>query len=123
MSKNADAFISPCVHTFIFDEVYELFSIEALNWLSIDQINYAGDGKFLTGDYAGKPPFYALDPRLWLRSNEAYGRFLKLCHKDKLHAIELLAKPNGMTIIAGRRSSFVLKSLRIRNNLIESHGR
>ena len=119
LSKNADAFLNPHVLTFTFKEAANLFRDSNIDWVSIEQINLRESGYFISLRQEGRGTFWMLNVKSLLNSEVAYGYYLNLSKMDKLRIIELVAKPTGFTIFAGKSRSIAQDSKRIRGNRVD----
>ena len=122
LSKNADAFLNPQVLTFTFKEAINLFRDLELAWASIEQINFDESGYIISLQGQGREPFWMLDIKSLLNSETAYKYYQRLDKIDKLRVIELITKPRGFTIFAGKHKSIAMISKRIRTSCIKFRG-
>lgn len=118
LSKDADAFLNPQVVPFTFKEAMDLFRNSNLEWVSVEQINYRESGYFISLQEDSTTPFWMLDVRDLLNARTAFEYYQSLSAIDKLHIIELIARPTGFTIFAGMHNSMALGSKRIKENCI-----
>ena len=115
--KNADAYIHPLVSPYTFKEAIELFKNCGMDWCAIDQINCEEKGYFICLDQ-DESIEWVLDVGKHFNNPNAYKYYLELDKMDKLHIIELLTKPTGFTIFAGKDSSINKISERTKKNII-----
>jgi len=119
LSKDADAFLHPQWMTFTFQEAIELFKNPHLDWVSIEQIVGEDTKSFILElNQSNAKFFWILDIKSLLKSEKAYKYYQNLSIIDRLQIIELMAKPTGFTLIAGKSNSIALQSKRIRENSI-----
>ncbi len=120
LSKDADAFLHPHVMPYTFDEASMLLKDCGFEWVSVEQINMEGKGYFIGLGESRKVPKWILDINELLDSRKAQEYYEKLSKKDKLHVVELIAKPTGFTIFAGKSKAVNLLGSRTRGNLINA---
>jgi ubiquinone/menaquinone biosynthesis C-methylase UbiE len=119
LSKDADAFLHPHWMTFTFQEAIELFKNPYLDWISIEQIVGEEIGSVILAlNPFNAKPFWVLDIKSLLKSEKVYRYYQNLNIVERLQIIELMAKPTGFTLIAGKSNSIALHSNRIRENSI-----
>jgi ubiquinone/menaquinone biosynthesis C-methylase UbiE len=122
LSRDADAFLNPLVSTFTFEKAIELFGDSGLDWVSITHINFQEQGYFIALEEVARRAFWVLDVKTLLGSEMAYKYYQGLSKMDKLRVIELMAKPVGFTVVAGKESSQGLSAKRIREDYIDIKG-
>lgn len=118
-SIDADAYMHPIVNAYRFKEAIELFADADVDWVAANAVNMPersvlinleevdsglSDLVLKTGDLFDSPLLV-----------ESYRSVDKLA---KLAVIELILKPTGLTVIAGKNSSFLKFGKRIEGNLV-----
>lgn len=106
LSADADAYMHPIVHAYRFGEAMELFRESGVEWVAVHGINTPEGMKLLDlegVDETGRD--------LCLRAEDLFPgdalrrRFDALSPGDRLRVVELMTKPTGFTILAGRGES------------------
>jgi SAM-dependent methyltransferase len=119
LSISADAFMHPIVNAYRFEEAMTMFRECAVDWVAINGINTKGSMKLV--DLAQVEEYgRALciqDPELF-EEESLLSRYRALSKIDRLKIIELMTKPTGFTLLAGRKDSFRKLGKRIEGNLI-----
>lgn len=116
--KDADAFLNPYVRTYDFEELMLLVKTSGFDWFVVEQINYENQGYILNLEDDSNFPFWMFNPKNYLKSDKAYEYYRQLNKIDRLHVIELLVKPTGFTIFAGKKAAIGTMPERIRKNMI-----
>lgn len=121
LSINADAFMHPIVNAYRFNEAMAMFKTCDVDWVAINGINTAHTMRLIDlrqVEEKGRD-LCLLDSELF--STEALISLYQSIPKvEQLKVIELLLKPTGFTIMAGKKNSFERLSHRIAGNLIRS---
>jgi SAM-dependent methyltransferase len=119
LSINADAFMHPIVNAYRFDEAMAMFETCDVDWVAINGINTLKTMKLIDLMQVEE-----LGRELCLWDTELFeeeylrGLYRSLSKVDKLKVIELLTKPTGFTVMAGKNDSFKKLGSRIVGNLI-----
>ncbi|MCC7485376.1 MAG: class I SAM-dependent methyltransferase [Burkholderiales bacterium] len=119
-SMNVDAYLHPIVHAYRFDEAFDMLWRAGMDWAAVHGVNLGRTSKLL--DPAGAAEAGA---RMFcLRADELFSspailqRYARLSPRDKLRAIELAARPNGFSMIAGRTDTRPLFDARLRGGAL-----
>ena len=119
LSINADAFMHPVVNAYRFDEAMAMFKDCNVEWVSINNINTRGTMKLVDLMQVEE---LAHDLCLWDSDLFAEPALIELYRSltkvDQLRVIELVMKPTGFTILAGKKDSFNKLGTRIASNSI-----
>lgn len=119
LSIDADAFMHPIVNAYRFDEAMAMFKTCGVDWVAVNGINTLKTMKLIDlmqVEELGQE-LCLWDTGLFEEESliELYRSLTKI---DQLKVIELLTKPTGFTILAGKQDSFKKLGSRIRGNLI-----
>lgn len=121
LEGNTDAFLNPIVYAYRLLEALDMCAHAGCTWGTVDMLNLPGKGKFV--NLAGIDDPLVGDMSLGVADlfeaqslREAYGRLSK---RERLRAIELVLKPTGFFILAGKGQAQYRLSERLRGNLIE----
>lgn len=118
-SLDVDAFLHPIVNAYRFHESVEMFrEIIGIDWIAINGINFESNSKLIDLKQVDCESNFCLKEKEFIINNEILSSYKKSNDMDKLKIIELILKPNGFTIIAGKNDSVHKCSRRIQNNLI-----
>jgi SAM-dependent methyltransferase len=117
LSQDADAVMHPIVNAYRFDEAMAMFAGCGVEWVAINGINTPGGMKLVDlaeVEEAGRPFC------LWSADLFQEEPLRELYHArpplDRLRAVELLAKPTGFTVMAGKGGSPRRLAPRIQGN-------
>lgn len=114
LSADADAFMHPIVHAYRFGEAMSLFQGSGVDWVAVNGLNTSDAMKLVDLDgVEDEGRAFCLRPEDLFESDELRRRFGALPRMDRLRAIELMAKPTGFTLVAGRGDSLARLALRV----------
>lgn len=119
LSINVDAFMHPIVNAYRFDEAIAMFKDCEVDWVAINGINTRGIMKLVDLMQVEE-----LGQELCLWDTDLFPEpalielYRSLTKLDQLKVIELLMKPTGFTILAGKKDSFKKLGKRIVCNSI-----
>ena len=119
-SIDVDAYMHPIVWTYRFNEALALVQRCGVDWAAISGFNAVGVSKLIdldevsTGDLA---PF-CLTSRELFPAEGLRERYRRMSKADRLRAIELMTRPTGITLVAGRGASLDRLGARIRGNVV-----
>lgn len=119
LSIDADAFMHPIVNAYRFDESIALFAGCEVDWVAINGINTLKTMRLIDLKQVEE-----LGRELCLRDRDLFEdaylieQYRALSKVNKLRAIELLTKPTGFTVLAGRGDSFKRLGARVAGNSI-----
>jgi SAM-dependent methyltransferase len=119
LSADADAFMHPIVNAYRFGEALSMFRECGVEWVAVNGINTPGAMKLVDLDAveeAGRD--FCLRPSDLFPAEELKKRFDTLSRIDRFKIIELLMKPTGFTIVAGRGDSLRWLAKRVAGNAI-----
>lgn len=106
LSADADAFMHPIVNAYRFGEAMAMFRDSGVGWVAVNGINTPEAMKLLDLEAVEE-----VGRELCLRSADLFqaevlrNRFDALPRTQRLRVVELLMKPTGFTIMAGRGDS------------------
>lgn len=119
LSISADAFMHPIVNAFRFQEAMTMFRDSTLDWVAVNGINTKWSMKLI--DLAQVEEYgralCVQDSELFEEKN-LLSLYQALSKIEKLKIIELVTKPTGFTVLAGRQDSFHKLGKRIEGNLV-----
>ncbi|MDQ1102856.1 class I SAM-dependent methyltransferase [Nocardioides zeae] len=117
-SVDADAYLNPIVNAVRFDDIIELFAGQCVDWLSVVSINNDGSSRLV--DLTGRHPLgdLAVSGSAVLPDGLLRERYETLGPVARLRVIELMTKPTGVTVVAGRGDSIRDCAERIVDNVL-----
>lgn len=119
LSINADAFLHPIVNAYRFDEAMAMFKTCDVDWVAINGFNTLQTMKLIDLMQVEEE---GRELCLWdtglFQEQDLIDLYRSLTKSDQLKVIELIMKPTGFTIIAGKKDSFKKLGKRIEGNLI-----
>lgn len=118
LSRDADSLLNPQERTYTFQEAADLFATADLDWIALDRIVAEGQSAMVALDEAHRS-IWSLDVEKLLGSAKAYACYLRLERRARLRVIELVARPTGFMVMAGRKGSFALRADRVRGNRVD----
>jgi SAM-dependent methyltransferase len=103
LSADADAFMHPIVNAYRFDEAMEMFRGSGMEWVSVNGVNTPEAMKLLDlGALEDEGRSVCLRGEDLFASSELRARFDALPRMERLKVVELMMKPTGYTLVAGR---------------------
>ncbi|MBS0444636.1 MAG: class I SAM-dependent methyltransferase [Proteobacteria bacterium] len=110
-----DAYFHPTVAAFRFGDMRGLLEACDLQWYCINCINTPGASYLLnTGDAAGVDCLFAPKMNARLKSDALRRSYASQRIEERLRTIELLFKPTGFTLLAGRHGALAGLTERVR---------
>jgi SAM-dependent methyltransferase len=117
LAQNADAFMHPIVNAYRFDEAMAMFASCGVDWVAVNGINVPGGMKLVDlAEVAETERTFALWGDDLFRDEPLRELYRQRPPLDRLRAVELLTKPTGFSILAGRGDSLRRLSRRIQGN-------
>ncbi|MBB4634043.1 class I SAM-dependent methyltransferase [Longimicrobium terrae] len=119
LSADADAFMHPIVHAYRFGQAMDLFRDSGVEWVAVNGINTPEVMKLVDLDGvedAGRE--FCLRAEDLFQSGDLARRFDALPRTERYRAIELLMKPTGFTLVAGRGNAAARLTARIAGNAV-----
>lgn len=115
---DADAYLNPLVHTYRFGDMPALCAHAGLDWLAADRV-YGPQGVHFVdlGGTEAASSRYAR-PEDLLSHPELRERLAAMSPLERLRALELVLRPTGFRVLAGRGPSVAHCVPRLRNNLL-----
>ena len=119
LSINVDAFMHPIVNAYRFDESLAMFRNCEVDWVAVNGINTQGTMKLIDLLQVEE-----LGSELCLWNTDLFAEpalielYRSLTKPDQLRAIELITKPTGFTVLAGKKDLFNKLGRRIVGNAI-----
>ena len=119
LSINADAFMHPIVNAYRFDEAMAMFKPCDVQWVAIAGFNTANTMKLIDLQQvdAEGSEICLLNSELF-KTDHLISLYKSLSKVDQLKVIELIMKPTGFTILAGRSDSYKKLGSRTVGNMI-----
>lgn len=120
LSADADAFMHPIVNAYRIGEAMSLFRDTGMEWVAVNGINMPGDMKLvdLEGvEEAGRE--FCLRAADLFSSEPLRARFDALPRMERLKVVELLMKPTGFSLVAGRGAARARLLERIAGNAVQ----
>ncbi|MCA1566079.1 MAG: class I SAM-dependent methyltransferase [Acidobacteria bacterium] len=119
LSIDADAFMHPIVNAYRFDEAMAMFKTCEVDWVAVNGINTPQSMKLVDLMQVDEQ---ARELCLWdsdlFEDEGLIDLYRSLSKVNQLRAIELLTKPTGFTVMAGRRDSYQKLARRIEGNML-----
>jgi SAM-dependent methyltransferase len=119
LSADADAFMHPIVNAYRFGEAMAMFRDSGVEWVAVNGINTPAGAKLIdlegVEEIAGDGCLRSAD---LFQAEELREHFDALPRFDRLRVIELMMKPTGFTIMAGRGDSLQRLTRRIAGNAV-----
>jgi SAM-dependent methyltransferase len=121
LCANADAYMHPIVNAYRFDEAMAMFAGCGVDWVAVNGINTPDAMKLvdLSAAEEAARDFCLRDTDLF-EAGELRDRFNGLPRVDRLRVIELMMRPTGYTILAGRGSSLGRLGGRVGGNAVKA---
>jgi SAM-dependent methyltransferase len=119
LSADADAFMHPIVNAYRFGEAMSMFRDSGVDWVAVNGINTPDAMKLVdldAAEEAGRD--FCLRAEDLFQTDELRGRFDALPRLDRLKAVELMMKPTGYTLVAGKGDSLRRLMPRVRGNAV-----
>jgi len=120
LSINADAFMHPIVNAYRFDEAMAMFKPCDVQWVAIAGFNTANTMKLIdleqTDEELGRE--VCLFNSELFKTEHLVNLYKSLPKVEQLKVIELIMKPTGFTILAGRGDSYKKLGTRTVGNMI-----
>ncbi len=118
-SIDADAYMHPIVNAYRFKEGIDMFKSCAVHWAAVNALNTLATSKFIdladvSSDSSRELCVQSLD---LFQDEKLIKKYQNLDKLDKLAVIEILLKPTGFTIVAGKYDSYLRLGKRIEGNL------
>lgn len=119
---DVDAYMHPIVHAYRFCEAIELFADCNVDWVAVNGVNLPGESKLVDlAEQAGNLRPLCL-PIPTLLNKESLLRYRNLDKAGKLRVIELLARPTGFTLLAGKGNALSKLGPRVQGNHVPMRG-
>lgn len=122
-SVNVDAFMHPIVNAYRFLEGMSLFFGSGMDWVAVNTINIPGQMKLVDLERAEESEDLAEE--ICIRDEDLFDdsevrdTFRCLGKVERLKAIELMLRPTGFSLVAGRSDSRHRCGKRIAGNAVE----
>lgn len=118
-SLDVDAFLNPTVHAFRFEEILAMLGGAPVTWAALNGINSEGGSKLVDLGRRGPDPYFCLTAEEVFTSPRMQQVFDGLPVIERVRVIELVKKPTGFTVLAGRGTSYLRCEPRVHANVIE----
>jgi 2-polyprenyl-3-methyl-5-hydroxy-6-metoxy-1,4-benzoquinol methylase len=116
LATDVDAFLHPVVNTYRFSEALELFSQANVDWVAVNGINAPGKSQLIDLEQVSEDLYFCVKDEELFASAVLIEKYKRLGKTEKLKAIELILRPTGFTVLAGRGASFKKLGSRIEAN-------
>jgi SAM-dependent methyltransferase len=119
LSADADAFMHPIVNAYRFGEAMAMFRASGVEWVAVNGINTPEAAKLVDLEEVedvGRD--FCLRTADLFQAEELRKRVDSLPRMDRLRVIELLTKPTGFTLVAGRGGSLPRLMGRVAGNAV-----
>lgn len=119
LSAHADAFMHPIVNAYRFGEAMAMFRDSGVEWVAVNGVNTPQVMKLLDleAEEEGGRELCLRSADLF-QADELRSRFDALPRVERLRVVELMMKPTGFTILAGRGDSLQGLTGRIAGNAV-----
>ncbi len=119
LSINADAYMHPIVNAYRFDEAMALFKNCDVQWVAINGYNTANTMKLIDLQQVeeNSREVCLLNSEMF-KTEHLINLYKSLPKVEQLKVIELITKPTGFTILAGRNDSYKKLGSRTVGNMI-----
>jgi SAM-dependent methyltransferase len=117
---NADAFMHPIVFAYRFGEAIAMLRTAGMEWAAVDFVNLPGAVKLIDLSEV-KDPYtvnYCIGTGDLLASQELQERYRALPKTEQLKIIELILRPRGFQILAGKGQGYARLGQRVRGNMV-----
>ena len=123
VSMNVDGYLHPIVHTYRFDEALDMLARCGMDWAAIHGVNLGRDSKLVDPDQVSEPSIrmFCLKNGDLFKSPAIEERYRRLNSGDKLKVIELITRPNGFSLVAGKQDTYKLFDRRIQSGRVDFH--
>ncbi|HEX6371105.1 MAG TPA: class I SAM-dependent methyltransferase [Longimicrobium sp.] len=119
LSADADAFMNPIVNAYRFGEAMSMFRGSGVEWVAVNGINTPETVKLVDlGAVEEEARGLCLRSGDLFPAEELGKRFEALPRTERLKVVELLTRPTGFTLVAGRGDSLRRLVPRIAGNAI-----
>jgi ubiquinone/menaquinone biosynthesis C-methylase UbiE len=120
VSMNVDGYLHPIVHAYRFDEALDMLGRCGMGWAAIHSVSLEHGSRMLDPAQASEKSMrmFCLNNGDLFNSAAIEERYRRLDARGKLRVIELVARPNGYSIIAGRSDSYRLFDARIQGGRV-----
>jgi SAM-dependent methyltransferase len=116
LATDVDAFLHPVVNTYRFSEALELFGQANVDWVALNGINAPGKSQLIDLEQVSEDLYFCVKDEELFPSEALIEKYKRLSKIEKLKIIELVLRPTGFTILAGRGASFNKLGSRIEAN-------
>ncbi|WP_420130059.1 class I SAM-dependent methyltransferase [Longimicrobium sp.] len=119
LSADADAYMHPIVHAYRFGEAMSMFRESGMAWVAVNGLNTVDDMKLMDlGGVEEEGRDFCLRTEDLFPAGELRGRFETLPRMERLRIAELMTRPTGFTLVAGRGDSLGRLSPRVAGNAV-----
>jgi SAM-dependent methyltransferase len=113
---NADAYLNPVVNAYRFQDAIEMIKRAGLQWAAINSINKEGRSLLIDLMRVSDDPYFCLREEEIFKTAQLRERYARLRPVEKLNAIELMIRPTGFNLLAGKGDSDKECGKRIESN-------
>ncbi len=117
---DVDAYLHPIVRAYRFHDAIEMFRQCSLDWVAVNSINMEKTSKMIDLRQVSDEDvrFFCIRDEELFQSALLRERYGQLPNPAKLTIIELLMKPTGFTIMAGKEDTYTRLDSRIQGNVL-----
>ncbi len=119
-SIDVDGYLHPIVHTYRFSQALDMLDRCGMAWAAIHSVSLGKDSKLidLAQVSASSIRMFCLKNDDLFKSPSIEERYRQLSNREKLKVIELITKPNGYTLVSGRKDTYNLFDRRIQGGRV-----
>jgi SAM-dependent methyltransferase len=117
-SIDIDAYLHPVVNAFSIGEVCEMLSRCEIDWVSPNGINMQQRSKLLDLGKTDNNSFLMVTAKDLFRDPVLQSEYEKMPPVERIKAAELVMKPTGFTILAGRGQGYLGFDKRVEQNIV-----
>jgi len=123
-SIDVDAYLNPIVNTYRFEDALSLLAGCGLDWCAFHSISLGHEIKLIdiTRVSRGALGMFCLKLEPYLTSPLVCERYEGLPVDEKLRVVELVTRPTGFVVVAGRDDAQQQLDARMRGNLVRLNG-
>lgn len=119
-SLDIDAYLHPIVNTYTFDEVFAMLRSCAVDWMAPNGMNWRHQSKLIDlGETCSEDPFFVITADDLFQDERLRAIYRKFRNEEKIAAAELVIRPTGFTVLAGKNQSYHRLEPRISMNLMK----
>jgi SAM-dependent methyltransferase len=117
-SIDVDAYLHPVVNLFTFSEICTLLKRCGADWTAANGINWRGRSRLVDLGNTIQDRYFAVTALDLFTDEGCQQIFERLSIDQKLMVLELVMKPTGLTVLAGRGQSYTKLTNRVIQNVM-----